>query len=316
MTPSVASKYAPSRTTPSLRRSPRSSFLLALRHLSLLSRHAQLAIAIALATSWLSCAETTGSGWMSRPMTSPDDTPPIDEPHKKSSGYTMDTRTRVIGGDSASDEDDEPSTHEEHRAESVAGQSIGVFRNTYYSFPQEADYSGAKTTVFDASCKPIASVPTTFHDKVCVQGSGRLASGQTISFAKRNCTCAAECPRSKQKICYEALSPTQFPYGRGALGKPITPFRTIAVDSAVVTLDTAVYMPAFVGLPLPDGGKHDGCFFAEDRGMKVVGKSVDVFAGSEGDLARWNKLVPTAQGVEMFVGHPRCDALLASKRQR
>src|SRR5262249_39551246 len=98
-----------------------------------------------------------------------------------------------------------------------------LFRNTYYDFPREQ--AGRKdATILDAACAPIASVTKAFHDQVCVQGSGRIASGHTVSFAKRDCTCAAMCPRTGQQICFERLDPARFPSGRGATGKPITPY--------------------------------------------------------------------------------------------
>jgi 3D (Asp-Asp-Asp) domain-containing protein len=242
----------------------------------------------------------------------PDEDPPsmVVEPRDRTP-MRRDQQTRTLG---TPDRPDEEHAQEPGRVSGkVEGRLLGEFRNTYYSFPNEAEYSGAKTTVFDASCKPIAEVPTTFHDMLCVQGSGRLASQRTVSFAKRNCECAALCPRSGQKICYEALDPARFPWGRGAMGKPITPFRTIAVDDKVIPLGTAVFIPAYVAQPLPDGRVHDGCFRAEDRGLKVVGHSVDVFTGGEADTHSWNQLVPTGQGVEIYAEHPRCDATLGKK---
>ena len=179
------------------------------------------------------------------------------------------------------------------------------FRNTYYDFPREG--AGAKdSTVFDAACAPIAQVTTAFHDRVCVQGSGRLEGGATVSFAKRGCSCAAVCPRSGQQICYERLDPARFPSGRGALGTPITPLGTVAVDSRVIPLGTSIFVSAYVGLPRPDGTRHDGCFVAEDRGIKVIGRQIDVFTGDPALTARWNALVPSNRGVQVVTNDPRC----------
>jgi 3D (Asp-Asp-Asp) domain-containing protein len=184
-----------------------------------------------------------------------------------------------------------------------------LFRNTYYDFPREG--GGAKdATVYDASCAPIASVPRAFHDQVCVQGSGRLASGATVSFAKRGCSCAAVCPRTGQQICFEQLDPVKFPSGRGATGKAVTPLRTVAVDTAVIPLGTVIFIPDYVGLPRPDGTQHDGCFVAEDRGVKVVGRQVDVFTGDPAMTARWNAMVPSNQGVRVRVDDARCKGRL------
>jgi 3D (Asp-Asp-Asp) domain-containing protein len=180
-----------------------------------------------------------------------------------------------------------------------------LFRNTYYDFPSEG--TGKKDAkIFDASCKVIAEVPREFHDKVCVQGSGKLASGRTVSFAKRGCDCADVCPRTGFKICFEALDPAKYPSGRGATGKPITPLKTVAVDSSVIPLGTPVFIADYVGVPRPDGSKHDGCFLAEDRGTRVIGRQIDIFTGDPSVTALWNKSVPSNRGVRVSVNDPRC----------
>ncbi|NUQ78637.1 MAG: hypothetical protein HUU21_34345 [Polyangiaceae bacterium] len=181
----------------------------------------------------------------------------------------------------------------------------GAFRNTYYDFPSEG--AGPRdATLFDAACAPITRVTRDFHDRVCVQGSGRIAAGATVSFARRDCACADVCPRTGQKICFERLDPAQFPHGRGAMGRPITPLRTVAVDTAVIPLGTSIYIPEYAGRPKADGTPHDGCFVAEDRGIRVVGRHVDVFTGEPAMTARWNALVPSNRGVSVVLNDPRC----------
>jgi 3D (Asp-Asp-Asp) domain-containing protein len=181
----------------------------------------------------------------------------------------------------------------------------GVYRNTYYDFPREG--AGEKdATLFSPSCAPIAQVTRRFHDQVCVQGSGSLAVGATVSFAKRDCACAAVCPRTGQRICFERLDAARFPNGRGATGGPITPLRTVAVDTSVIPLGTTLYVPELAGLPRPDGSPHDGCFVAEDRGLKVVGRHIDVFTGDPAMTAQWNALMPSNKGVHVHIGDPRC----------
>ena len=190
-----------------------------------------------------------------------------------------------------------------------AAQGAQVFRNTYYDFPQEGS-GGPSQPLFDASCQPIKTVTTTFHDQVCVQGSGRLATGQTVSFARRDCECAAECPRTGQRICFDVLDPQRFPHGRGASGTPITPLRSVAVDTDVIPLGTVLYIPAYHGLRGPDGQPHDGCFLAEDRGLKVKGQHVDIFTGAPATTRMWNQAVPSNDGVTVIVGASRCDYLV------
>jgi 3D (Asp-Asp-Asp) domain-containing protein len=180
-----------------------------------------------------------------------------------------------------------------------------VYRNTYYDFPR-APGGVTSATLFDAACAPLAKVTTQFHDQVCVQGSGRLSSGETVSFAKRDCACAAVCPRTGQHICFERLDPARFPHGRGAAGSPITPLRTVAVDSSIIPLGTPLYIAEYAGLARPDGSLHSGCFVAEDRGIKVVGRQIDVFTGDPEVTARWNARVPSNQGVHVSLNDSRC----------
>jgi signal transduction histidine kinase/3D (Asp-Asp-Asp) domain-containing protein len=191
----------------------------------------------------------------------------------------------------------------------LEGPPIEKYRNTYYDFPQEQGAGGAAKELFDNSCKLIRSVPGDFHDALCVQGSGRLATGETVSFARRDCECALDCPRTAQKICFDVLDRGKFPYGRGAAGTAITPLRSVAVDTKEIPLGTVLYMPEFHGLRGPDGKAHDGCFIAEDRGLKVVGKHVDVFAGSPTTTKAWNQAVPSNDGVTVIIGASRCDHL-------
>jgi 3D (Asp-Asp-Asp) domain-containing protein len=186
------------------------------------------------------------------------------------------------------------------------GRVLGHFRNTYYDFPREADHTGELVDVMSPSCQSIAKVPRGFHDAVCVQGSGSLKRGGTISFAKRDCDCAQVCPRTGQKICFDALDPAVFPWGRGAAGKPITPLRTLAADTSVLPLGTVVYLPELDGAGEP---ASDGCFVVEDRGVRVQGEHVDIFTGHPGQTAILNRQVPSNQGVTVVVEAPKCARL-------
>jgi 3D (Asp-Asp-Asp) domain-containing protein len=197
------------------------------------------------------------------------------------------------------------------------GRVLGIFRNTYYDFPAEAEHSGPAVSLMNASCQPIAKVPRSFYEAVCVQGSGSLKAGGTVSFSKRDCACAEVCPRTGQKICFDALDKAAFPWGRGAAGTAITPMRTIAADTDVLPLGTVVYIPELDGAAGGDGpiGETlDGCFVVEDRGLRVKGEHVDIFTGHAAQTAALNERVPSNQGVTVVVDAPHCSRLAPRAR--
>ena len=277
----------------------------------------QLVTLAALLLAALSAAcNTAGSDWMAQPLenelSSPP--PPLEQDARGQPGAPnrRSTRTHVIGEPAAPAQpqsDAGPALRLNAPAgQQLAGKVLGTFKNTYYDFPSEGDYEGEPQSLMNAQCKPIASVPRGFYESVCVQGSGTLKAGGTVSFAKRDCSCAAECPRTGQRICFDLLDKAQFPWGRGAMGKAITPLVTVAVDSTVIPLGTPLYIPEYDGVARDATGStvHDGCFLAEDRGLKVQGQHVDVFTGYREITQLWNRLVPTGKGVTVVLESPRC----------
>lgn len=271
----------------------------------------------------LACS-TAGSTWMEEPLT-PDDEEALLAPEDLQPPAaaappprTRDMRAVTLGGAPPVRSEMSPPSSSPgggfvkasgaSRGPAPGGRSLGTFRNTYYDFPSEREFEGPTTTLYDRECKPIATTPKAFYEAVCVQGSGTLRRGSTVSFGRRDCGCADVCPRTGQKICFDELDSRQFPWGRGATGKPITPLLTVAVDSEVIPLGTAIYVPELDGLPRDASGTlaHDGCFVAQDRGLKVKGKHVDVFTGDRAVTSLWNQRVPSNLGVTVMLDHPRC----------
>jgi 3D (Asp-Asp-Asp) domain-containing protein len=278
----------------------------------------------------LSCAcATTGSGWMAEPWDPSHPTKDEDDqsaptaqrrtmPQRRTlESHSLGVRGAGIGngmlGGSNGDADELPSKLSDSqavpkRATRMDGKVAGTFKNTYYDFPSESDYSGDPVPLYDAQCKSRASVPKGFFETLCVQGSGLLASGSSVSFNRRDCDCAPVCPRTGQKICFDVLDMSKYPWGRGATGQPITPLLTVAVDSKVLPLGTSLYIPEFDGMPRDPARrtKHDGCFVAQDRGLRVQGQHVDIFTGQSAMTRLWNSLVPSNSGVTVVLDSPHC----------
>jgi len=282
---------------------------------------------LAAFSTW-SCA-TGGSAWMAQPLStgawSPDDPPPNGENvpeldqngtqpaipvHSRKLGEPTTTDSPVTTPSTSSPAPATPATPgKTSQLESTGGgRVLGKFRNTYYDFPSESDFSGDTVALKNGSCKTIKDVARAFYEAVCVQGSGTLSSGSTVSFAKRDCACAPLCPRTEQHICFDELDAKAFPWGRGATGRAITPLLSVAVDTDLVPLDTPIYIPEYDGIPRDPSrsATHDGCFIAQDRGVRVKGEHVDVFTGHHELTTLWNSLVPSNLGVTIVLDSPRC----------
>src|SRR4051812_7779338 len=167
---------------------------------------------LALSAALPSC-NTAGSAWMAQPLDAELGSPPPpaaeNGENQTETAQRRSTRTQVIGeaappespsgpaGGSGYAQGNAPSPTAAAAAK-LGGKVLGTFKNTYYDFPSEDDFDGPAIDLMNAACKPIVSVPRTFYESVCVQGSGTLKAGGTVSFAKRDCGCAAECPRTGQ----------------------------------------------------------------------------------------------------------------------
>jgi 3D (Asp-Asp-Asp) domain-containing protein len=251
------------------------------------------------------CA-TAGSSWMAEPL------PGSEEPFPETRSAYRTAPARPMSRAEPRVLSEDPTSPREAAARAapvkLEGRVLQGFRNTYYDFPSEAEFTGDAVTLKDARCRTIRSVPRGFYEAVCVQGSGTLASGKTVSFARRDCECAEVCPRTAQRICFDELDARQYPWGRGATGQAITPLLTVAVDSDVIPLHTPLYIPEYDGVPrdASHAAFHDGCFIAQDRGLRVKGQHVDIFTGETSLTQLWNQLVPSNRGVTIVLDNPRC----------
>lgn len=275
---------------------------------------AKASVRVALAGLAVGC-NTAGSAWMAQPLdgelTAPTALDQEVAAARPTTPLTRSRRTQIIGEEPSPDGTQGATGARGGFASGrpeLAGKVLGTFKNTYYDFPSESDFEGEPISLMNASCQPIVNVPRAFYESVCVQGSGTLKAGGTVSFAKRDCSCAAECPRTGQHICFDLLDKAQFPWGRGASGKGITPLVSVAVDSTLIPLGTPLYIPEFDGVARDASGitRHDGCFVAEDRGLAVKGEHVDIFTGHRETTQLWNRLVPSNSGVTIVIDSPRC----------
>ena len=156
------------------------------------------------------------------------------------------------------------------------------------------------------SCEPLAEVSPEFASELVLQGTGKLRDGRVL-----NIWGACACPRSP---CFK---PTESQWGSSGSGRPLQPFRTVAVDPKVVKIGSLLYVPLLEGRLMPGrapwgGFVHDGCVVADDTGGGIDGNQLDLFvarkayyvglgsSGSQGSHA-W------ARHVEVFDGTGKCE---------
>jgi len=72
------------------------------------------------------------------------------------------------------------------------------------------------------------------------------------------------------------------PFGVGAFGHQLVPFRTVAADRKVFAPGTVFFIPGLVGVAFDNSGTrqvHDGYVFFGDVGRAVRGHHIDFFTG-------------------------------------
>jgi len=158
------------------------------------------------------------------------------------------------------------------------------------------------TTIYTPKCEPIADVSPDFAKALQLQGTGKLHDGRVLNIAGR-----CHCDRTP---CFQ-VTPTQ--WGTAGTGRPLQPFRTVAVDPKVVKLGSLLYVPLLEGRVMPGrppwgGYVHDGCVVADDTGGHIDGHQLDLFVGRKayflgmsgsGGSHAWARHVPVFDGTKI-----------------
>ena len=156
-------------------------------------------------------------------------------------------------------------------------------------------------TLYDGggACEPIAEVSKEFATQLALQGTGKLHDGRVLNIWGA-CNC-------RHSPCFKV---THAQWGTAGSGKPLQPFRTVAVDPKVVKLGSLLYVPLLEGRTMPGrepwgGYVHDGCVVADDTGGHISGNRIDLFVGRKayflgisgsGGSHAWARHVPVFDG--------------------
>jgi len=143
----------------------------------------------------------------------------------------------------------------------------------------------------------IAPVGARFRRQLDVEGSARLRDGRVVNIEG---TFGGE---SRFLVVEHA------PFGVGAPGYRLLPYRTVSVDPKRIALGTVLFIPALVGVRFPNGEVHDGFFFAHDThdgGPDTLG----IFAGFDRELDRTVKKLATKQALRVYQADSDASAVL------
>jgi 3D (Asp-Asp-Asp) domain-containing protein len=153
-----------------------------------------------------------------------------------------------------------------------AGQQLLRVGVKNYFIPSEREFSGTSTApILDRNGTLIAEANrifatsnengTLFNEGVGILRDGTvLAYDQTINGSKR----------------YNVVTSG---VGVGKTGIPLSPFRSIAVDTSVISLGSLVEIQRTRGMTLPDGTKHNGIWRADDIVDENATEDISLFIG-------------------------------------
>ena len=181
-------------------------------------------------------------------------------------------------GSTSDGDDGTPDTGEPNDTGNNAnpGAVIGSFQLTYYWIASEEDHPGAATrTLYNPDCQPLANVSQSFEDALTLEGTGRLNDGRVLNYWN-TCGCA-------NSPCFFEVDAAH-PWGHGVQNRALAPYRSLAVDTGVLSIGDAIYVAELDGVVMPGDSPwgnfvHDGCLVADDIGGAINGQHLDFFVG-------------------------------------
>jgi 3D (Asp-Asp-Asp) domain-containing protein len=186
-----------------------------------------------------------------------------------------------------------------------AGRRKGNFKLTYYWMAAEPRARGGRTVqLYNKRCRPVAKVSRWYARRLRMEGGGKLRDGRVLTYSGR-----CRCPTSP---CYRNAR-RGHKWGTGVRERPLSPFRSVAVDPRHVAIGSVLYIPELEGLTMPGsapwgGFVHDGCVIADDQGGGVRGRQVDLFAARKQHYSALNRR-HRLKRVTVFEGGERCSSL-------
>jgi len=156
----------------------------------------------------------------------------------------------------------------------IASRQSGVSTKlaaTLYYAAREQDYDTGNPVPFrDVNGETLHMGSAAFKKAASIEGTAIFTDGTVLNYHKR-IGGEVRWIRIRSKL------------GLDARGCPLVPFRSAAVDPSVIKLGSRLEISETVGMRLPDGGRHDGVWYAADTGDGIDGHRIDLFTGLGAD---------------------------------
>lgn len=155
-----------------------------------------------------------------------------------------------------------PALSEDIAPESAISAKLAA---TLYYTALEADYPPGQSAPFlDIDGKVLRTASDAFLAAAAIEGTAEFTDGVVLNYAAR---------------VGGAVRWMEVERGLDARGCELVAFRSAAVDPALVKLGSVLHIEETVGMPLPDGSRHDGSWIAADTGPSIKGNRIDLYTG-------------------------------------
>jgi 3D (Asp-Asp-Asp) domain-containing protein len=155
---------------------------------------------------------------------------------------------------------------------------------TYYSIPKFSSiYKGV--TLRDVKGYSLGKDLSLKNWCACAMEGSCNIDNEIFNFVKTTKTFYVDCSSfyNHNPSGYAKFKKVNSEYGLGVKGRPLIPYKSIAVDPKFIPIDSKIYIPEARGVFYEFEGKileHDGVFYADDVGGLIENNHVDFFIGS------------------------------------
>lgn len=149
-----------------------------------------------------------------------------------------------------------------------------VYYNARYELAKQTCEGSKKLQILDPNDQVLVELCPRAHADCLLQGSCLIVDEDGLSISINYVRNVNKIPR------FVEVESERCPFGLGVQNLCLDPFFTVAADLNFFNPGEVLYIPALVGVVLPNGRRHQGYFVVRDRGGGIKGEHrFDFFSG-------------------------------------